>query len=299
MMEVVATVGVGTIGSSWATFFAAKGFKVRMYDVDNYSLRRAEAQIRNNLDFMVAHGVIEEGKAKRALDSLSSHAKLEEAVADACFVQESTPEHYEVKQKLFAGIEAACPRQAVIASSSSGLLMTRIQAGHKTPERCVVCHPFNPPHLVPVVEIVPGQFTSSETVKRAREFFENLGKVPVVLKKEKPGHIANRLQAALWREAISLVAEGVASVEDVDRAVWAGPGMRWAFMGPHMTFHLGGGKGGLKYFLDHLGPAVESWLEDLPSWTRIPEEVKPRLVEGVVAEAGSRSLDELAKWRDE
>lgn len=299
MAAVVATVGVGTIGSSWATFYASKGFKVKMYDVGEDVLGSAQERVRKNFEFMAGCGLISRDEAEAGLQSIETHLDLAEAVCDAAFIQESAFESYEVKEKLFGIMEDACPRDTIIASSSSGLLMTRIQRDLRTPERCVICHPFNPPHLVPLVEIVPGKRTSPDTVERAKRFFEGHGKVPVVLRKEMPGHIANRLSAALWREAIHLVAEGVASVEDVDKAVWAGPGIRWAFMGPHLTYHLGGGKGGLEYFIDHLGPAFESYFEDLGSWTRIPERAKLELVEGVIEEVKGKPMDELVKWRDE
>ncbi|HAF49636.1 MAG TPA: 3-hydroxyacyl-CoA dehydrogenase [Synergistaceae bacterium] len=298
MAKVVATVGVGTVGSSWATFYSSKGFKVKMYDAAENVLKLAPNSVQRNLEFMIERGLMPREEADAALQNIESCFELSEAVCDATFIQESAFESYEVKEKLFEGIEEACPRDTIIASSSSGLLMTNIQKNLKTPERCVICHPFNPPHLLPLVEIVPGEKTSTDTLRRAKEFFEGLGKVPVILKKEMVGHIANRLSAALWREAIHLVVEGVASVEDVDKAVWAGPGLRWAFMGPHLTYHLGGGKGGLKYFLEHLGPAFESYFEDLGSWTRIPEHAKPKLVEGVIEEVQGKSIDDLVKWRD-
>ena len=167
------------------------------------------------------------------------------------------------------------------------------------PERSLIAHPFNPPHLIPLVELVPGERTDPETLTETKAFFESLGKVPVVLRKEVPGHVANRLQAAVWREAIDLVLKGVASVADVDKALAAGPGIRWALLGPHMIFHLGGGPGGIKHFIDHIGSAWDDVWTDMASWTSLPGGTTDALVSGVQEEAGDRPPQEIAQWRDE
>jgi 3-hydroxyacyl-CoA dehydrogenase len=202
-----------------------------------------------------------------------------------------------VKLDLFARIDEAAPADTVIASSSSGLLISRVSARCRHPERCVIGHPFNPPHLIPLVEVVGGAQTSPVVIARAMEFYRALGKRPIHIKKEVRGHVANRLQAALWREAIHLVADGVVSVADADAAIAYGPGLRWALMGPHLTFHLAGGEGGMVHFVDHIGPAVESWMDDLGS-PRLTPEVQKAIVDGVAEEAGQRSIADLQRWRD-
>jgi carnitine 3-dehydrogenase len=224
-------------------------------------------------------------------------ADPETAVAGADFVQENAPEREAVKQEVLARIDAVLPVDIVIASSSSGLLISRLQQGCRHPERVVIGHPFNPPHLIPLVEVVGGAKTSAATIERAMAFYRGVGKRPIHIRREVSGHVANRLQAALWREAVHLVASGVASVGDVDTAISEGPGLRWALMGPHLTFHLAGGAGGMAHFLDQLGPPLESWWDDLGSPSLTPA-VRAALTEGVAAETGDRNIDTLAAERD-
>jgi 3-hydroxyacyl-CoA dehydrogenase len=219
------------------------------------------------------------------------------AVEGAGFVQESAPERYEVKQALLPAISAVLPEEVVIASSSSGLLASRLREGCRHPERVVIGHPFNPPHLIPLVEVVSGPGASRRAVAAAMAFYRAAGKHPIEIRKEVPGHLANRLQAALWREAVHLVAEGVASVADVDAAISEGPGLRWALMGPHATFHLAGGEGGMAHFMHHLMPAVTSWWPDLGEPTITPE-LAERLIEGVREEVHGAPVAELAARRD-
>jgi len=175
--------------------------------------------------------------------------------------------------------------------------MSAIQVSCAHPERCVIGHPFNPPYLIPLVEVVGGEKTSPDTIRRALEFYAACGKQPIHIRKEVPGHVANRLQAALWREAVHLVAEGIASVAEVDAAVAAGPGLRWGAMGPHLTLHLGGGKGGMQHFMDHLSGPFAGWWADLGNPVLTPE-LKAAIIKGVAEEAGGRSVDELAQERD-
>jgi 3-hydroxyacyl-CoA dehydrogenase len=177
--------------------------------------------------------------------------------------------------------------------------MTPIQQVTHHPGRCLIAHPFNPPHLIPLVELVPGEETDEQVISNMKVFYEDLGKVPVVLKKAVPGHIANRLALALWREAVDLVTQGIASVEDVDKAVSAGPGLRWAVMGPHMIYHLGGGEGGMDHFIDHFAPAVKVWWESLADWTTLPPEAKTMLVAGLQEELGDRTISDMNRLRDE
>ncbi len=295
----VGILGTGTIGSSWATFFACKGLKVKMFDIDSAILGTGVQKAKGNLEALVGYGLIQESivdELKRNIHPVDSVAQLLE---ETDYVQESTLENYEVKTKVFSELDDIASPQAVLASSSSGLLMSEIQKATKTPGRCLIAHPFNPPHLIPLVELVPGKQTNLQVVDNVKVFFESLGKIPVVLKKEANGHIANRLAAALWREAIDLVITGVASVEDVDKALYAGPGVRWALMGQHLIYHLGGGEGGYRYFIDHIGKAFGTYWEEMATWSEISDESRELLVKGVEKSMGGKNLGELARWRDE
>jgi carnitine 3-dehydrogenase len=294
----VAILGAGTIGASWATFFAGKAIPVRMYDVDASILEKGVQRAKENLSTLVEYGLMDKSELDRAVGDILSVNNLEEMVEGADYVQESAYENYEIKKELFHGLDSLTSADVILASSSSGLLMSEIQSVTENPERCLIAHPFNPPHLVPLVELVPGRQTDLELVQFVKGFFEGLGKIPVVLKKEAPGHIANRLAAALWREAIEIVTRGIASVEDVDKALYAGPGIRWALMGQHLIYHLGGGEGGYEYFIDHIGKAFGDLWKDMPTWTAISDESKKTLVQGIEDAAGAKSLAELARWRD-
>ncbi|MET7525003.1 3-hydroxyacyl-CoA dehydrogenase NAD-binding domain-containing protein [Streptomyces sp900116325] len=289
----VAIVGTGTIGASWATHYLVRGFDVTATD----PAPTAEAALRSYVEaaWDTAASI---GLAPGASpDRLSFTTDLCEAVADADFVQENAPERPELKVPLFADIDDATPPGAIIASSSSGITMSVIQAECRRPERTVIGHPFNPPHIVPLVEVVGGTRTAPETVREAMSFYAAIGKKPIHLKKELPGHVANRIQAALYREVVHLVQEGVLDVSDSDDAVSWGPGLRWGVMGPHLLWHLGGGEGGIEHFMDTLMPRmVASWQElGTPEFT---PELKEKIVGGVLEEAGGRSVDELAARRD-
>ena len=295
----VAAVGVGTIGASWATFYAVKGLNVRLYDAKPGVAEAARQRARENLARLRDLGLVRAAAARRALARLTPVDTLEAALAGVEFVHESAVEQYEIKKPLFAALDRLTGPNVIIASSSSGLLISELQSVMKRPGRALIAHPFNPPHLIPLVELVSGKKTAPATIRFAQEFFTALGKVPVVLKKEVPGHIANRLCAALWREAIDLVASGVATVEDVDKALYAGPGLRWAFMGSHLIYHLGGGPGGYAYFIEHIGKAFEAYWKDMATWTAIPEPAKREVIKGVSGVGGQRSVAEIAEWRDE
>ncbi len=191
-------------------------------------------------------------------------------------------ESYEAKKEVYSKMDEVADQRIILSSSTSGLMMSEIQKAAKHhPERCIVAHPWNPSYLVPLVELSPGDQTSPETTKKTYELMEDIGKIPVVLKKEAPGFIANRLSAALWREALNLVDTGVASVEDVDKAVVNGPGLRWAIMGPYLTYHLGGGKGGIEYLLKHIDVSKAKWLETMAKWTETPDSAVEKAVKGV------------------
>jgi len=290
----VAIVGAGTIGASWAALFLARGLEVVVSDpaADAEPLTRARVQAA--WPVLAELGQVLPGATA---DALRFEPDLEAALTGVDFVQENAPEREDFKTALFARMDALLPPHVIVASSSSGLIMSRLQSQCAHASRFVIGHPFNPPHLIPLVEVVGGEKTSAETIDRCIDFYRSLGKYPIRLNKEVPGHIANRLQAALWREAIHLAAENVASVADIDAAVSQGPGLRWALFGPHMTFNLGGGAGGLAHFMDHLLGPVQTWWDDLGTPDVTPE-LQRRLIEGVNAEAGQRSIADLVQQRD-
>jgi carnitine 3-dehydrogenase len=291
----VAIIGTGVIGASWAAFFLAKGLDVVATDI----APNAEASLRRFVE--VAWPALERlGLCAGASPMrLSFTADLAEAVKGAELVQENGPERIDFKKKLYGQLDELLPGDVIIASSSSGLTISEIQSGCPShPERCVIAHPFNPPHLIPLVEIVGGAKTSEETIRRASGFYTALGKRTVRLHKEVPGHVANRLQAALAREVYHLVGEGVVSVADVDTAVCWGPGLRWGIMGQVLLNHLGGGQGGMEHFLKQFTGPMTVWWKVLGSPQLTPE-LQQKLIAGVHAEVGSRSIDDLAAERDE
>ena len=288
----VAVIGAGTIGASWAAYFASRGIEVAVWD----PAPNAEAFVRPFVER--AWPTLQAlGAPAPAPAALRFHADAASAVAGAHFVQESAPERTDAKRALFATLEAALPPEVIVASSSSGLMMTDLARDLRTPGRFVIGHPFNPPHLIPLVEVVGGERTAPETIASCVAFYRHIGKHPIHLRREAPGHLANRLQSALWREAVHAVAEGVATVADIDAAVAYGPGLRWALMGPHLTFHLAGGEGGMAHFLEHLGPANEVWWRSLGQPTLTPA-LCQAIVDGVANEAGGQGVPELAAKRD-
>jgi len=298
-VESIAIVGAGVIGSSWAAFYESKGFQVKMWDVDADLCQKGLQQAADIIRLLQAHGILSEDKVAESISRIETTGGLEQAVENVQLVQESVAENYEVKKQVFQALDAHTAADVILASSSSGLLLTPIQQVTRHPGRCLIAHPFNPPHLIPLVELVPGDGTDEQTISSMKNFYEELGKVPVVLKKAVPGHLANRLAMALWREAVDLVVQGIASVEDVDKAVSAGPGLRWAVMGPHMIYNLGGGEGGMDHFIDHFGPAVKVWWDSLATWTTLPPEAKAMLVDGLKAEMGDQTISDMNRWRDE
>ncbi|MFC1591573.1 3-hydroxyacyl-CoA dehydrogenase NAD-binding domain-containing protein [Thermodesulfobacteriota bacterium] len=296
----IAILGTGIIGASWAAFYAGKGFSVKLYDADKSKCDAGYKKAVEFLNFLSEHSAISGETCEKAIGSLHCSESLDDLVGDAELVQESVVERYDVKNKVLGELERFASGKCIFASSSSGLLVSEMQKDMKHPERVLIAHPFNPPHLIPLVELVPGNKTSPDLVKTMSDFYQKLGKTPVTLKKEVPGHIANRLQAAIWREAIQLVIDGVASVEDIDKALCAGPGLRWALMGQHMVFHLGGGiEGGIGYFVDHIGISFEKLWKDMAKWDCLPAETKEQLVAGVTEQMHGRELKEIAAWRDE
>ena len=291
----IAIVGTGVIGASWAAEFLARGFDVVATD----PAPNAEANLRKYIDAawpaLTTMGLTKKASRER----LSFTADMKSALSYADLVQENGPERPDFKIKLFADMDAATPPDSMIASSSSGITMSVMQSACQHPERCVIGHPFNPPHMIPLVEVVGGSKTSPETIRRAMEFYASIGKKPIHLRKEVVGHVANRLQAALYREVVYLIEQGVLDVADSDTAVCWGPGLRWGVMGPNLLFHLGGGEGGIQHFMEHLAGPMASWWKDLGTPTEINPQIKQTIIEGVAQEADGQSVDQLAEIRDE
>ena len=292
-IEHTACLGSGVIGASWAALFLASGRSVALYDPAPGAEAATREYIETAWPTLEELGLTESG-SPNALRICGSAA---EAVDGAGFVQENVPERLAIKHATFQEIEPALAPEAIVASSASGLTLSQMQQGWTSPARFVLGHPFNPPHLIPLVEVMGNERTEPGVVAQARTFYESLGKVTIEVAKEKNGHVANRLQAAIWREAISLVDEGVASVEDVDKAVWAGPGLRWAAMGPTSLFHLGAGPGGLAAFLDHFEGTFNGWWDDLGQ-VELDVDVNAKLVEGVAQATDGKSVKELSAERD-
>jgi 3-hydroxyacyl-CoA dehydrogenase len=291
----VAIVGTGVIGASWSALYLAKGLHVVATDPAPGAEDRLRAFVANAWTALERLGL--SPGASQA--NLSFTADLAEALTGVDLVQENGPERLDFKQKLYGQLDELLAADVIIASSSSGLTMSEIQKGAAAhPERCVIAHPFNPPHLIPLVEVVGGAKTSEETIRRATEFYKSIGKRPVRVNKEMPGHVANRLQSAVQREVYYLVAEGIISAADVDTALSWGPGLRWGVMGNMMLNHLGGGSGGMEHFLEQFAGPLTAWWKTLGSPVLTPE-VQKKLIDSVNAEVGSRSIEELAAERDE
>lgn len=297
-IQKVAVIGCGAIGASWAALFIAQGLTVTAFDINPAAKTALENMVNSALPVLSSLGLLKKTDA-RASDILFT-TDMEEALRDVDLVQENGPERLQFKQDLFNQIAGLVRPDTIIATSSSGLTCSSIQAGMSAasrPERCVVGHPFNPPHLIPLVEVVGGEQTSSETADRMMEFYEGIGKKAVRVRKEVVGHVANRLQAALMREVMYLLQEDVVGLEDIDKAVSYGPGLRWGVMGPGMLFHLGGGEGGVQHMADHLLEPMMSWYAQ--SDPVINDELKGKLVEETLREVGGRPYPELTKKRDE
>ena len=285
----IAIVGTGVIGASWAAYYLARGFDVVATDPGAH----AETNLRKYVD--EAWPLLQQAglSAGASRDRLTFSADMNRALAKADWVQENAPERPDFKIKLFAQMDDAAPPDSIIASSSSGITMDVIQSGCKRPERCVIGHPFNPPHVVPLVEVVGGAKTSEATIERAMAFYAEIGKKPVRLYKALPGHVANRFQAALYKEVLYLVQQGVLSVADADVAVCYGPGIRWGVMGPSLQWHVGGGQGGIQHFMEHLMDPLAAMMKTLGT-PEITPQLKQTVVDAVLKEAAGRSVEQLA-----
>jgi 3-hydroxyacyl-CoA dehydrogenase len=291
----IAIVGTGVIGASWTALFLAKGLQVVATDPAPNAANKLKQFVESAWPALKRLGL----SAGASQSNLQFSPELAQAVAGADLVQENGPERLDFKQKLYGQLDELLQPEVIIASSSSGLIMSEIQKGATFhPERCVIAHPFNPPHLIPLLEIVGGVKTSEDTIRRTTDFYTSIGKQAVRLYRELPGHVANRLQAALAREVYYLVAEGVLTAADVDSALSWGPGLRWGVMGNMMLNHLGGGPGGIEHFFQQFaGPMAASW-KSLGSPV-LTSEVQKKLIESVHAEVGSRSIAQLEAERDE
>jgi carnitine 3-dehydrogenase len=292
-VRTVACIGAGVIGGGWVAHFLARGYRVLAWDPAPDAAEKLTRLVGNAWPALTELGLAD--GADQA--NLTVVPTLVEAVAEAGFVQESAPEDLDLKRRLLAEIDAATPAGVVIASSTSGYSMSEMQVDAATPERLVVGHPFNPPYLIPLVEVVGGRLTEAWATSWAADFYRHVGKSVITMENELPGFIANRLQEALWREALHMVANGEATVEQIDTAITDGPGLRWPAQGPLLTFHLAGGEGGMAHMLDHFGPSLKS------PWTRLEApELTPKLrnamVDGCDAEAAGRSIAELVAERD-
>ena len=286
----IAIVGTGVIGASWAAQYLARGFDVVATD----PAPNAEANLRKYVDEawpqLIAIGLTP-GASK---DRLSFTTNMKEALAKADLVQENGPERPDFKIKLYADMDDATSPDSLIASSSSGITPSVMQTKCQHPERVLVGHPFNPPHIIPLVEVVGGARTSPEAIKQAMAFYTSIGKKAIHVRKELPGHVANRLQAALYREMLYLIEQGVLSVEETDAAVCYGPGLRWGVMGQSLQWHVGGGAGGINHFMEHLMDPLTGMMKALGN-PQITPQLKQTIIDGVTKEAANRSVDELAQ----
>ena len=288
-----AILGAGVIGASWTALLLASGRSVSVYDPDP----GVESSVRGYIE--KAWPALEElGLTDRATPDAVSFAKSAgEAVDSADFVQENVPERLPIKHAAYREIEPVLSVDAIISSSTSGLTLEALQEGWTDPANLILGHPFNPPHLIPLVELTANSRTNPAVLEAAEAFYNDIGKVTIRIRKGLPGHVANRLQAAVWREAVHMAVEGVASVEDIDKAMWAGPGLRWAAMGPTMLFHLGAGKGGLRAFCDHFKDTFNGWWDDLGD-PRLDEDAIKKLVAGIADQTKGLTTEDLAQNRD-
>lgn len=288
----IGVVGGGLIGMSWTSLFLAKSCDVVVVDPDPATASRLETFLLGAWPNLKSLGLAQEDDP--AMPTVVQDYSQLKAVD---FVQENGPENLGIKREVIAEIERSVGPDVVIASSTSSLRASDIQEGARNPGRILVAHPMNPPHLVPMVELVAGKHTTENALVEAERFYDSMQRITIRVKREVPGHLANRLTSALYREAVYLVAEGIADVEDIDKAVAYGPGMRWAFMGPHLTYHLGGGAGGYRGYLDHLGPTQERRWEHLGR-PKLDDETKEALIAGVERELETQDEATLVERRD-
>ncbi len=300
MRRRIACVGAGTIGSSWASLFAFNGFYVNLYDISEDAIKRALNQIDENVRHLTEIFRTEE-EVTDVTDRINYCYSMEDAVKDVFYVQESAAENYELKKDLFSRMDEITESDTILATSTSGLRISEIQnSAKKHPERCITVHPYNPPHIIPLVEVVAGELTSKETIENTLDLMKKIGKKPILVKKDVPGMVANRLAAALWREAVNLVVSGISTPEEIDTAIKYGPGLRWAITGTFLTYHLGGGEGGMSHFLEFFKEHYRNVWSDLANWSSYPESSFEKILKGMENYALIKEKDysELTRWRD-
>lgn len=301
--EKACVIGGGVIGSSFTLLFAMGKMDVVSYNRSLESEAKTKKIIKKYVDELIEKKVVSENK-ETILSRISYTTDEKEAIEFADIVEECIPEHYDVKKEFVKVFEKYAKDDCVLCSATSGLLVTKIAEDAERPERIFGAHPYNPPHLIPLIEISQGEKSDPETANDLRELFIRLGKKPIIIRNEVPGFIANRLQAVVMREMMDLVDKGVVSMEDCETALTFGPAIRWAIMGPGQIFELGGGEHGLQGLLDHIGPSMETCLEDAATWTKFTDDIKKKTVDGVheaikkrPAEIGN-THEALAKYRD-
>lgn len=288
-MKKVTCYGTGVIGTAWGAVFLKGGCDVTFYDIDEEKLSATKDSLNGILQFFRSQGIMSEEQCDRAIKRTQYTTDAAQAVRDADFIQENCPENVAIKRNVLKNIETYCKPEAIIASSTSGLLISDIAAEAVNPGRIIGGHPYNPVYVMPLVEISQSEKTDPDVVDAAKAFYTELGKEPVVMNKECPGFICNRIQVAVAREAYDLVNRGVCSVEDVDKAVVYGVGLRWAILGPHLVTHLGGGAGGFRAINAHIGPATSVWLKDMAKWTETPEGYDDIAEKGISDEMAHRA----------
>lgn len=300
----VACVGAGVIGYSWALYYSLKKLSVTVYDLTEDKIDLAKNRIHESLLNLEKNNVVQENEISEIESRITYTTSMEAAVKDVQFITESGPENYEVKQKMAEEMEKYTADDTIIASSTSGLLVSEIAKNAKHPERFIGAHPYNPPHLIPLVELTKGDKTDEHVLEVAKEFYQSIDKEPVVLQKEALGFICNRIQMAVYREVCNLVMNGVCTIEDADKAVTYGPGLRWAIMGPSLVFELGGGEGHIDGLMKHLNPSISLWLHDMADFKDFPEEFPEIARKGVEEDMKNRPAEignddqSLAEYRD-
>lgn len=300
----VACVGAGVIGYSWALYYSLKKLSVTVYDLTEDKIDLAKNRIHESLLNLEKNNVVQENEISEIESRITYTTSMEAAVKDVHFITESGPENYEVKQKMAEEMEKYTGDDTIIASSTSGLLVSEIAKNAKHPERFIGAHPYNPPHLIPLVELTKGDKTDEHVLEVAKEFYQSIDKEPVVLQKEALGFICNRIQMAVYREVCNLVMNGVCTIEDADKAVTYGPGLRWAIMGPSLVFELGGGEGHIDGLMKHLNPSISLWLHDMADFKDFPEEFPEIARKGVEEAMKNRPAEignddqSLAEYRD-
>lgn len=305
MMKKITCFGTGVIGCGWATNFLMAGLQPILYDIDKSKLDEAKKEIEHNLRFLLESKVLTPEQYEAGLEAIIYTTNPQTALQEADLIQENGPENLSVKQSIVETIEAFAPPGAIIASSTSGLLISDIAAKAKHPERFVGAHPYNPVHLIPLVELTRGEQTDQQHLDNALSFYKSIKKEPIVLRKEALGFISNRIQMALYREAVDLVCRGVCSMDEIDRAVCYGPGLRYALMGPNTIYQLGGGAHGISGLLHHVGATIPLWWKDMARWTDWPdgwlESVQGRMNEALALreETHGRTNEEITQFRDE